>query len=119
MPEHLYLKRGIKFLRKLKNSKGKCRKKILKNIKPSQLRILSESCYNVARNPGIKLSPNKRRFFSLNKKSLQYLSSPDISFKKKKHYLNNQTGSAIILPIVSAVLPFLVKEIGKLIHGKK
>jgi hypothetical protein len=96
---------SLTFIKKLLRSSVKDRRKILRNIEPKYLRLLSEACLNFLQNK-IPVSPRVRAKILKHKGSLLKIVDRRVPCETRKRIFIRQSGG-FLAPLLTAVLPII------------
>lgn len=106
---------GLAFMKKLRKSKIRARKVLLKKANNSDLKVLSECALNVC-SGNVPCSHLQRNRFKRYKKELLALCSKCCPLKKRKKILIKQAGG-FIGPLLSVAIPALASILIDQVRG--
>lgn len=87
----------------LKVAKPKLRKAVLAAADQSSIRTICEICHNLI-GGAVPLTPDQKNKLARHKRALRMLAAKDTSLAKKRQYLLDQRGGAILPLLLSTVL---------------
>jgi len=112
------LKRNLKFLGKVKNSKAALRKQLLQCSKPDQIKCLSDCCHNILKGT-VKLNNQQKKKLLQQAQFIRLIASKDIKVPQKREILVQKGGflPTLLAPIIGIAGSLIGELINNAING--